>query len=146
MSERFEVAESRPAVSYGPVPDSDRWVLGLSTTDSERVEILVGERAMYDLWIEVRGVPWPSGDRKDDRLIRQLVHAANGANDEMLEDALRALGVGQQCREDELEQYHRWLVIELAEEFLLSHREIADHVPYSPAWVSKVISEDGGSA
>ena len=95
MSERYEVPETRPAVSYGPVPDSDQWVLSVSTIVGERVEIVVGEQAMYDLWIEVRGVPWPTGDRKGDRLVRQVVHAANGADNEMLEDALAALGVGR---------------------------------------------------
>ena len=146
MSERFEVPESRPAVSYGPVPDSDQWVLSVSTTDGERVEIVVGERAMYDLWIEVRGVPWPSGDRKDDRLVRQLVHAANGADNEMLEDALAALGVGRQSPRDSVLKERKRIAVELAYHSDLSHRDIATIVEETPAWVSKTVQGAGGSA
>lgn len=88
----YFVDDERPAVSYGPKPrDGDRWVLAFSA-EGERVELELGEQAMYDLWIEVRGVPWPNAN-KYDRLVRQVVHAANGADREMLEDALEALGV-----------------------------------------------------
>lgn len=93
---RYVVDADRPAVSYGPSrhTDGEAWVLSLSTGD-ERVELVLDERPMYDLWVEVRGAPWPDDDRgHEDRLVRQLVHAANDADAEMLEDALEALGVG----------------------------------------------------
>lgn len=95
-TERYVVDDERPAVSYGPSrhTDGEAWVLSLSTGD-ERVEIVLDERPMYDLWVEVRGVPWPDrDDSTEDRLVRQLVHAANGADEAMLRDALEALGVG----------------------------------------------------
>jgi len=99
MASDFVVDDERPVVSYGPTHPADtrgEWVLAV-TCESERVEIVLDERAMYDLWIEVRGVPWPErADRGEhDRLVRQVVHAANGADDEMLRDALEALGVRQ---------------------------------------------------
>jgi|GEM_PF-1863780 len=92
----FEVADDRPAISYGPDPYRNaEWCLS-ATTGEQKVELLLGERAMYRLWTEVRGVPWP--DRSDverhatqDRLIRQLLDRANGADEEMLREALAVL-------------------------------------------------------
>lgn len=96
-TERYVVDDERPAVSYGPSrhTDGQAWVLSLSTGD-ERIEIVLDERPMYELWTEVRGAPWPEPEKysNEDRLARQLVHAANDANEEMLRDALEALGVG----------------------------------------------------
>ena len=96
-TERYVVDRGRPAVSYGPSRHTDgtAWVLSLSTGD-ERIEIVLGERPMYDLWVEVRGAPWPEPPEygREDRLARQVVHAVNDADAEMLEDALEALGVG----------------------------------------------------
>ena len=97
---RYVVDADRPAVSYGPSrhTEGDAWVLSLSTGD-ERLELVLDERPMYDLWVEARGAPFPNplSDRdraREDRLVRQLVHAANDADEAMLEDALEALGVG----------------------------------------------------
>lgn len=84
-------------MSYGPSRhDRDEWVLSVSC-EEERVDIVLDEESMYHLWVEVRGVPWPTPpkSRENDRLVRQLVHAANGADEEMLRDALEARGVGQ---------------------------------------------------
>lgn len=90
----YFVDDDRPAVSYGPKPSGgDRWVLAF-TAEGERVELELGEQTMYELWIEVRGVPWPDANEHD-RLVRQVLHAANSADREMLEDALEALGVGE---------------------------------------------------
>ncbi|QSG02503.1 hypothetical protein [Natranaeroarchaeum sulfidigenes] len=91
MTERYDVNETRPAVSYGPVPGSDRWALSLTTEDGERVDLGLGERAMYDLWIEVRGVPSPRSDDDRGRSIRQLVHYANSAKQERIEEAIDVL-------------------------------------------------------
>jgi len=98
--ERYRIDESRPTVSYGPRPHaSDDWVLSLSC-ENERVEVTLDEESMYELWIEVRGVPWPDPSlpgaesrREQNRLVRQVVHAANGADTEMLEAALKELGM-----------------------------------------------------
>jgi len=96
MTERFVAEDRMPgAISYGPAgADTSAWVLSVSCGD-ERVEIEVPERVMYELWTEVRGVPSPQPAAPDqhDRLVRQLVHAANGADEEMLQEALVALGV-----------------------------------------------------
>jgi len=90
---QFDIAEDRPAISYGPhATRDDQWVLA-ATTGTVRVELLLEERAMYDLWTEVKGVPWPDRDGSEkDRLVRQVVHAANGADEAMLRDALAVLG------------------------------------------------------
>lgn len=87
-------------MSYGPVWDGtdepDQWVLRLTTIDGERVEIVLDDHPMYELWTEVRGVPWPRSDsNQKDRMVRQVVHAANDADEQMLQDALDALGVGR---------------------------------------------------
>lgn len=96
-TERYVVNDERPAISYGPSrhTEGEAWVLSLSTGE-ERVELVLDERPMYDLWVEVRGVPFPEpkGSTQDERLLRQLVHAANDANDETIRDALEVLGVG----------------------------------------------------
>lgn len=91
----YRVAEDRPAISYGPDPYREgAWCLA-ATTGEERVELLLNEQAMYQLWTETKGVPWPSQDREGqakDRLVRQVLHAANNADAEMLRDALAVLG------------------------------------------------------
>jgi hypothetical protein len=100
VTHEFVASEDRPAVSYGPNHPTQpgEWVLSISC-EEERVEISLGEQPMYDLWVEVRGVPYPEPspievDRgRKNRLVRQLVHAANDADEGMLEDALEALGV-----------------------------------------------------
>jgi len=71
-------------------------VLALTTESDGRVEIVLDERPMYNLWIETRGVPWPDADHHDEteeRLARQVIHAVQGADKGMLRDALDALGV-----------------------------------------------------
>jgi hypothetical protein len=64
------------------------------TAAEGRVEIVLPPEAMYTLWTEVRGVPWPEPDHVgvEDRLVRQLLHAANGADEEGLREAIRVLG------------------------------------------------------
>lgn len=96
VSRKFVAADERPAVTYGPTRPHDpgEYVLSV-TTEEDLLEIVFGEDAMYDLWVEVRGVPWGECDTDDrDRLVRQVLHAANEANKEQLWDALEALGVG----------------------------------------------------
>jgi len=93
------VATDRYAVSgadgivYGPAFDSEGYVL-LVATEERRVEIELDEHAMYTLWTEVKGVLWPEPDDmgEKDRLVRQVLHAANGADEESLREALGVLG------------------------------------------------------
>ena len=91
----FQIHDERPTVSYGSSVDAEGWVIAF-TTESGRVEIQLDKESMYQLWVETRNVPWPNraaeGDEQD-RLVRRVVHAANGANERMLRDALEALGV-----------------------------------------------------
>jgi len=98
-ADTYVVDREQPAVSYGPSRNTldDEWVLSLSTDEGERIELILGTGPMYELWVEVRGAPWPEPEEytAEDRLVRQLVHAANDANEEMLRDALAALGVGE---------------------------------------------------
>ncbi|WP_311170633.1 hypothetical protein [Halobellus ordinarius] len=91
-TDRYEVS-SASGIVYGPAFDSEGYVL-LVATEERRVEIEFDEDAMYTLWTEVKGVPWPEPDHigEKDRLVRQVLHAANGADEEMLREALRVLG------------------------------------------------------
>ncbi|WP_436924901.1 hypothetical protein [Halosimplex amylolyticum] len=94
MTRTFRTDNTRPSVSYGPGSiESENWALSINC-EEERVDITLDEESMYHLWVEVRGVPWPSREnRTEDRLVRQVVHAANGADEEMLRDALEVLGM-----------------------------------------------------
>ena len=91
------VTEDAHRLTYGPARDGQdgEYVLALTTSDEERVEVLFGEQAMYNLWIEVRGVPRPAPNYQSehDRLVRQVVHYATGADKERLRKALNVLGV-----------------------------------------------------
>jgi hypothetical protein len=93
----YQIHDDQPIVSYGPSVDAAGWVIAF-TTESGRVEIQLDDESMYQLWVETRNVPWPNraveGERRD-RLVRRVVHAANDADAEMLEDALAALGAEQ---------------------------------------------------
>lgn len=79
-------------ITYGPAVDADGYVLTLNTADPLEVEF--DEEAMYLLWTEVRGTPWPDAPtpRENDLLVKRLVELANGADEEMLRAAIRALG------------------------------------------------------
>lgn len=80
-------------VTYGPAVDADGYVLTLITADGP-LEVEFDEEAMYLLWTEVRGTPWPDPPtpRENDLLVKRLVELANGADEEMLREAIRALG------------------------------------------------------
>jgi len=93
---RYRIGGPHPSVSYGPAGDGEEWVLAVTTESEGRVEIVLDERRMYELWTEVHNVPWPEASHHTEersRLVRQVVHAANGADEAMLRDALEALGV-----------------------------------------------------
>ena len=80
-------------VTYGPATDADGYVLTLITADGP-LEVEFDEEAMYLLWTEVRATPWPDPPtpRENDLLVKRLVELANGADEEMLREAIRALG------------------------------------------------------
>jgi len=80
-------------VTYGPAVDADGYVLTLITAEGP-LEVEFDEEAMYLLWTEVRGTPWPDPptSTETDLLVKRLVELANGADEEMLRDAIRALG------------------------------------------------------
>lgn len=83
-------------VTYGPAMDADGYVLTLITAEGP-LEAELGKAAMYTLWTEVRGTPWPEPDHPSeaDMLVRRLVDLANGADVERLRAAIRALGGGR---------------------------------------------------
>lgn len=94
--EREYVAEDdEKACNYGPSAKlDDGWVLDVTTDDGGHVDVHFPEGAMYGLWVEVQGQPWP--DRLDDQaeeadLRRELVERANGADAETLHEALEAI-------------------------------------------------------
>ncbi|QLG64044.1 hypothetical protein HUG12_10955 [Halorarum salinum] len=87
----------RPAsVTYGPgSSDGDDWELRFSTIGGERIVAELAREQMYELWIEVKGVPWPKSVddyRRRDDLLGELVERANMACNEQLRDALTAIG------------------------------------------------------
>lgn len=92
--ERRVVDTERPltGVTYGPTVDADGYVLTLITAVGP-LEVEFDEEAMYLLWTEVRGTPWPDSPTSGENLlVKRLVELANGADEEMLRDAIRALG------------------------------------------------------
>ncbi|QKG91667.1 hypothetical protein HPS36_01955 [Halorubrum salinarum] len=93
--ERRVVDAERPltGVTYGPTVDDDGYVLTLITADGP-LEVEFDADAMYLLWTEVRGTPWPDAQTptEQDLLVKRLVELANGADEEMLKSAIRALG------------------------------------------------------
>jgi len=97
MTEEYTVSKRPPRISYGPAGDDQDGVyaLGVTTDEGERVDIVFDEQSMYRLWTEVKDRPWPDathhhGER--DRLVRQVVHLANGSDEEMLREAIEVLG------------------------------------------------------
>jgi hypothetical protein len=59
-------------VTYGPATDADGYVLTLITADGP-LEVEFDEEAMYLLWTEVRGTPWPDPPtpRENDLLVKR---------------------------------------------------------------------------
>lgn len=94
----FVVRGDRRSVAYGPAGDDecDVWSLGLSTTDGERVECLLDEGAMYDLWTEVHDVPWPRGVREVGDLRRRIVERIERMDEAQLRTVLGAILAAQQ--------------------------------------------------
>ncbi|MXR39821.1 hypothetical protein GRX01_00395 [Halobaculum sp. WSA2] len=77
--------------------DPEPWTLRFETEGGERVVVRLDRDAMYELWTEVRGVPWPTVHRHPERrerdeLVREIVERANVAGESELREALDALG------------------------------------------------------
>ncbi len=85
-------------VTYGPVSVADgdwidTWMLTV-TTESGCVEVELPRGAMYSLWREVRGVPWPEAqteNRERHRFVQELVRRGNDASLQLLSDAVQVL-------------------------------------------------------
>ena len=91
---RFVVhEEDRATISYGPGRDDEpgEWTLTIASEETGRVELLLDKAAMYELWTEVQGVPWPREHSERAELRRRLVEYARGADAEGLRDALEEL-------------------------------------------------------
>jgi len=95
--ERYTVGRAA-SVAYGPLGmDSEKWTLRFATEGGERVVVQLDRDAMYELWTEVRGVPWPTVHRDPERrkrveLVHEIVERANVAGESELREALDALG------------------------------------------------------
>jgi hypothetical protein len=92
---RYHNHPVRPVFSYGPLyqndeDDDEEWLLGVTTAEAGRVEIVVDERAMYELWIEVQDVPWPRRREPRDTLVRETVERVNRMDAEGCRDVLDA--------------------------------------------------------
>jgi hypothetical protein len=63
------------------------------TTADGPLEVECDEEAMYLLWTKVRGTPWPDPPTPTETapLVKRIVELANGADEEMLKEAIRAL-------------------------------------------------------
>lgn len=75
--------------SYGPGRDHEPgdWMLGCGTEEG-RVEVLVDEEAMYDLWTEVQHVPWPRDGTECGELQRDIFERVQGMDEEMCRELL----------------------------------------------------------
>lgn len=83
----FRVREN--SFSYGPWDaDGGEWALSASTADGDRVRLLLGETAMYDLWTEVQHVPWPREPEPRGTLSREIVEKVNGMDEDQLREVL----------------------------------------------------------
>ncbi len=61
--ERYSVGRAA-SVTYGPLgAEPEPWTLRFATEGGERVVVRLDREAMYELWTEVRGVPWPTVHR-----------------------------------------------------------------------------------
>jgi len=79
----YRADPERPGITYGPHrSDRDEWVLSINTTGEDRVEIVLDEDAMYELWTEVHNVPWPREPDPKGRLVREIVERINGLDSE----------------------------------------------------------------
>jgi hypothetical protein len=78
----IRVGDDFQSINYGPVAvDAEEWSLFIRTADGERLELRLGEAAMYELWTEVQGRPWPDRheEHETQRTLRhEIVDRVNG--------------------------------------------------------------------
>lgn len=98
----IRVRDDRRSLNYGEArTDREAWSLFVGTQDGERLELLLGEAAMYELWTEVQGRPWPDATHQTEEirtLRREIVERANGMDEEGLRatlDAIEAIQRGE---------------------------------------------------
>jgi len=85
----FGVQDDGSSIVYGPWDeDADEWMLGVSTEDGERVRLLLGEAAMYELWTETHNTPWPREAEPRGTLQREIVEKVNGMDEDQLREVL----------------------------------------------------------
>ena len=94
--ERFTVYSDRPfaSITYGPsTSESAEYALLVTTREHGQIELLLNKEAMYQLWTETHTTPCPEPPIEDDKgqLVQQLLHLADGASEERIETAIRAL-------------------------------------------------------
>ncbi|WP_128478068.1 hypothetical protein [Halorussus pelagicus] len=87
----FTVENDGSSIVYGPWNDGDEWMLALSTATGERVRLLLGEAAMYELWTETHNTPRPRAAEPRDTLSREIVEKVNGMNADQLREVLDAI-------------------------------------------------------
>lgn len=85
--QQFEVGDR--GISYGPGRDDEpgEWCLRLATDDG-RIDLLLDEDAMYDLWVEVQNVPWPRDGSEKEDLRREVVEHTGRMDAEQLREVL----------------------------------------------------------
>lgn len=92
---QFTARDDQKIVSYGPRSGfEDGYVLDVVTQEHGKVTIEFPEEAMYGLWTEVQHTPWPDRTEEQEEageLRQKLVDLAQGADADMLRDALDAL-------------------------------------------------------
>jgi hypothetical protein len=86
----FTVRDDGSSIVYGPW-DDEEWMLAVSTEDGERVRLLLGEAAMYELWTEVHHTPWPRKDEPRGTLSREIVEKVNGMDEDQLREVLETV-------------------------------------------------------
>lgn len=86
------LVEGDRTFSYGPFRDhpTAAFCLG-AVTDQGRVDLLVDEEAMYDLWTEVKDRPWPRDEREKAALRTEIVEITGGMDEAQLREVLGIL-------------------------------------------------------
>lgn len=90
---RFTVANDGQSINYGPSERADvAWALTLSTSGYGKVELGLGQLAMYELWTEIQDVPWPREGTTCSDLQREIVARVQRTDEETLCEVLELLG------------------------------------------------------
>lgn len=82
-----ELQDDGSSISYGPW-DDERWSLSATTSGGDRVRLLLGENAMYELWVETQSVPWSREPRPEGTLRREIVELIVDQDEQALREIL----------------------------------------------------------